>query len=209
MNHLLVISCSPKGAQSAGDQLTKELIDKLTVARPALVVHSLDLAAEPLPPVSDAYARAITGGASADDPVFAESERLILQLERCDALVITTPIHNFTLPATLKLWIDHVVRARRTFTTRLNGKVGTLQDRPVYIVVSSGGTHRGPSANQPEFLSSYLRHVLGCIGLFDLNFIYLQGMAAGPADVAAAVLDARRQFSFTPLFAGLEKPIDE
>lgn len=209
MNEILVISCSPKGDKSPGDRLAKEMIESLRSGHPNLKVSSLDLAATPVSPISDAYAEAIVGGADASDPALVESERLITQLERCDALVITTPIHNFTLPAALKLWIDNVVRARRTFTAGPSGKVGLLRDRPVFVVISSGGVHRGPSANQPEFLTAYLRHVLGCVGLLDLHFIHLQAMAAGSDYVSASLADGRRQFFATPLFSHLETPINE
>ena len=44
-------------------------------------------------------------------------------------------MHNFTVPSTLKAWIDHVVRARRTFNVTKEGKVGRLRDRPVFVAV--------------------------------------------------------------------------
>nr|WP_314578065.1 NAD(P)H-dependent oxidoreductase [uncultured Pseudomonas sp.] len=209
MNELLVISCSPNGAKSPGGQLAKEMIGSLQRVHRDLAVSELDLAVSPISPINNAYAEAIIAGADAVDPALFESERLITQLERCDALVITTPIHNFTLPAALKLWVDNVVRARRTFTAGPSGKVGLLRDRPVYVVISSGGVHRGPAANQPEFMTAYLRHVLGCVGLLDLHFIHLQAMAAGPEYVSASVADARRQFNATPLFSNLEALINE
>jgi FMN-dependent NADH-azoreductase len=209
MKELLIVSCSPNGTKSPGDSLAREMIESLRDVHPGLILTSLDLVENPISPINDAYTQAILGGADADTSVFAESERLIVQLECCDALVITTPIHNFTLPAALKLWVDHVVRARRTFAAGPDGKIGLLRDRPVYIVVSSGGVHRGPAANQPEFLTAYLRHVLGCIGLLDLHFIYLQAMAAGPEYVSAALNDAQRQFRSTPLFSEREAHTNE
>lgn len=209
MNNLLVISCSPNGAESPGDQLAKEMIEELRRAHPELAISTLDLATSPVSPMSAAYAKGVINGASTNDPAFEESERLIGELERCEALVITTPIHNFTLPAALKLWVDNVVRARRTFMVGPNGKVGLLKNRPVYVVVSSGGVHRGPAANQPEFLTSYLRHVLGCVGLEDMHFIYLQAMAAGPEHVSAWGADGRRQFYETPLFSKLKGLLSE
>jgi len=42
------------------------------------------------------------------------SEILIGELETSD-LVISTPMHNFTVPALLRAWIDQVVRFGRTF----------------------------------------------------------------------------------------------
>jgi FMN-dependent NADH-azoreductase len=49
---------------------------------------------------------------------------LIAELDAADAVVIGTPMHNYTLPSTLKAWIDHVVRVRRSFAITPDGKVG-------------------------------------------------------------------------------------
>jgi FMN-dependent NADH-azoreductase len=113
-------------------------------------------------------------------------------MESSDFVVIGTPMHNFTVPSTLKAWIDHVVRARRTFNVTKEGKVGRLRDRPVFVAVSSGGRFSGEPARQPDFLTPYLKAVLGTIGLHDLTFFSVQGTGSGPVAVAAARAKADR-----------------
>ncbi len=54
---------------------------------------------------------------------------------RSDALLISTPMHNFTVPAALKLWIDFVLRVGRTFKSTAEGKFGLLADRPALVLV--------------------------------------------------------------------------
>jgi FMN-dependent NADH-azoreductase len=205
MNELLMINSSPQRGESACFHLAMEMIEVLRQARPGIVVTSRDLVADPLQPVSAEYADAILHGRAAADPVFEQSERLIVELERSEMLLIATPIHNFTLPAALKLWIDNVVRIHRTCDAGPQGKVGLLADRPVYILVSSGGFHRGPAARQPEFFTSYLRHVLSSIGLCDVHFIYLQVTIAGRDAVTTSLVEARRQLSFEPLFSAFSQ----
>jgi FMN-dependent NADH-azoreductase len=95
-------------------------------------------------------------------------------------------MHNLSVPSALKAWIDHVVRARRTFHMSREGKVGTLRDRPVFIGVSSGGRFSGEHARQPDFLTPYLKLILGTIGLHDLTFFSVEGTGAGPDAVAEA-----------------------
>ncbi|MDD1969061.1 NAD(P)H-dependent oxidoreductase [Pseudomonas putida] len=204
MHQVLMINCSPHGSQSACYQLATEMIQALRHGHPEIQVVERDLVADPLLPVGPAYAHGILDGHADDDPAFEQSERLIVELERCDLLLIATPIHNFTLPAALKLWIDNVVRIRRTCDSGPRGKVGLLADRPVYILVSSGGSHRGPAARQPEFLTSYLRHVLDSVGLCDVHFVYLQGTIRGRDAVSAELEAARRQLAFEPLFTQLQ-----
>jgi len=107
----------------------------------------------------------------------ALSDILIREVETADILVVGTPVHNFTVPAALKSWLDHVVRVNRTFTVRPSGKVGLVKDRPVLIGVAAGGMIFGDGAQQPDFFTPYLKAVLNCIGLCDLHFVPVQGTA--------------------------------
>jgi FMN-dependent NADH-azoreductase len=104
------------------------------------------------------------------------SERLIGELEACDLLVLSTPMHNFTVPALLKAWLDQVVRFGRTFRSTPEGKIGLLEDRPTFVVVASGGYIIGARARQPDFLTPYLTAILGTIGIHDVNFVHMDGM---------------------------------
>jgi FMN-dependent NADH-azoreductase len=53
----------------------------------------------------------------------ATSEEIIQELESSDAVVMGTPMHNFSVSSALKAWIDHVVRARRIFNISEERKV--------------------------------------------------------------------------------------
>ena len=93
------------------------------------------------------------------DPRFALSESLIGELEAADFVVIGTPMNNFAVPSTLKAWIDHIVRIRRTFRSTAEGKIGILQDRPVIVVSAHGGYRGERPPGQPDFLSLYLETI--------------------------------------------------
>ena len=118
------------------------------------------------------------------------SDALIQEMQGSDCLVIGTPMHNFTVPSTLKAWLDHVVRVRRTFDVSPNGKIPLLHDRPVFIAISSGGRFSGGRTRQPDFLTPYLKAVLGMIGLHDLAFFSVEGTVAGPDATAQAQAEA-------------------
>jgi FMN-dependent NADH-azoreductase len=98
-----------------------------------------------------------------------------------DGLVISTPMHNFTVPAPLKAWIDQVLRINRTFVRTPRGNEGLLTDKPVFVLVSAGGGVRGEDSGQPDFLTPYLRAVLKTIGLTDVRFFYLEKLGRGVA----------------------------
>lgn len=96
------------------------------------------------------------------------SDQLVEQLEAAELLVITTPIYNFGVPASLKAWIDLIARAGRTFRYTENGPVGLLENKRAVIVVTSGGTSVGSDI---DFTTPYLKHVLGFVGIHDVTFI--------------------------------------
>lgn len=203
MRRILLLECSPHGGSSVGSHLARDMAGCLLRRHSQAQVLERDLARDPLPALAAEFAQAITGRADAESPVFQLSEQLIAELENSDCLLIATPMHNFTVPAALKLWLDHVVRISRSFTATATGKVGLLHDRPTFVVVSAGGFYRGEQARQPDFLSPYLRHVLGTIGIHQIEFIHLQGLTHGPEQVKAALAEARRELSLAPFFSSL------
>jgi FMN-dependent NADH-azoreductase len=179
--------------------MAEETAGRLAAADPdALVVHR-DIAADPPPLPDAAFSAAVLGAAPADDPAFVASEALIRELEACDALVIGTPMHNYTVPAVLKAWIDQIVRIHRTFRSTQAGKVGILRDRPVFLVVASGGWFTRPSPAgtpaQPDFLTPYLRAALGTIGLTDVTVIALEGLTRGTEQVERSLAAARTRLA--------------
>lgn len=205
MQRILLLHCSPYGRQSRGSVLALELVERLRRRYPGAQLLERDLARAPLPAPDAGYATALVARAPNEDPALSLSEQLIGELENSDCLVIATPMHNFTVPATLKSWIDHVLRIGRSFAATETGKVGLLEDRPTFVVVSAGGVYRGEQARQPDFLTPYLRHVLSTIGIHDLEFIHLQGLVRGQEHAESMLAQAREQLAFNPHLAAQEE----
>ncbi|MBO6509650.1 MAG: NAD(P)H-dependent oxidoreductase [Roseibium sp.] len=105
----------------------------------------------------------------AQTTTLSASEELVGELQDADLLVIGMPLYNFSIPASLKLWIDQVCRANVTFRHTENGAEGLLQDKRAVIFFVSGGTRFGSEA---DFASDYLRFVLKFIGITDVRFIH-------------------------------------
>ncbi|MFY0538724.1 FMN-dependent NADH-azoreductase [Nannocystis pusilla] len=195
MPAILAIDASPRGPASHSGQVGRMVVERLMRRSPGarLIVRPIGL--EPLPHIDAAYAAAMetpeARRTAADRQSLARSEALIAELEATDRLVIATPMHNFTVPSTLKAWIDHVVRAHRSFALTPQGKQGLLADRPTYVIVSAGGVVSGEGPRQPDFVTPYLRHVLAVIGIHDVQFQVLEGLVRGPDAVQAAEQSAR------------------
>lgn len=96
------------------------------------------------------------------------SDQLITELNWADHIVLTTPMYNFGVPATLKAWIDLVCRAGITFRYGANGAEGLLKDKRVDIVITTGGA---PLGSPVDFVSGYLRQVFAFIGIDDVSII--------------------------------------
>jgi FMN-dependent NADH-azoreductase len=177
--NILHIDCSPR-PESHSRQLSAAIVGRLVGVAPTAKVIRRDLAAAPLPHATPDYATTLSSPVTLGAPLKGAldlSEAVIREVEAADAIVIGTPMYNLTIPSTLKAWIDHVLRSGRTFKSTPAGKMGMLQDRPVFIGVASGGSFTGERAGQPDFLTPYLSAVLGSIGLKSLQFLPLQATA--------------------------------
>lgn len=114
----------------------------------------------------------------------ALSDTLIEELKAADTIVIGAPVYNFGVPAALKAWVDLVARAGVTFKYSETGPVGLLEGKRAIIAVATGGT---PVGSEIDFASGYLRHIMGFIGIHDVEVIAADRvMANGPEAIADA-----------------------
>lgn len=186
--HILHIDSSPR-RESHSRGLSAAIVERLLEVAPGASVSRRDLGGEPLPHTMADYAVALSTPATLAAPPKGSldvSEMLIRELEAADVIVIGTPMHNYTVPSALKAWIDQVLRVGRTMQSTPTGKVGMLQDRPVFIGVASGGVFSGERASQPDFLTPYLSLALNSIGLETLQFLSIQATAFLDRDQAAS-----------------------
>lgn len=195
---MLVINASPHGEASRSFRMFRGLIAGASEPRIS-VTH---LGNSGYPGVSADFAKAVLRPSSDETGVLDRSEAHIRDLERTDALVVLTPVHNLTVPASLKCWIDHVVRRDRSFRSGPTGKIGLLSDRPTMVVVTSGGFHVGTRMNQKDFLSPYLTEILAIIGIRTVEFVHLQGTVVDAAAIETTERDAEAKIK--AWFAALE-----
>ena len=96
------------------------------------------------------------------------SDNLISELKTADTIIISTPIYNFAVPSTLKAWVDQIARAGVTFNYTENGPKGLLTGKKAIVAIASGGTQVGSDI---DFASGYIRHILGFVGITDVQFV--------------------------------------
>jgi FMN-dependent NADH-azoreductase len=111
----------------------------------------------------------------------ALSNTLIAELEAADTVVLAAPMYNFSIPSTLKAWIDHVARRGRTFRYTEKGPEGLLKGKKVFVLTARGGVYsNGAPAAALDFQEPYLRAVLAFLGLTDVTFVHFEGVGMGP-----------------------------
>ncbi len=190
MTSVLVLNASPRAKDAHAFQLALRAAGNLGYGGEPVDLTVRHLADQPAGPVSAGYADAITNRHPHDAPALQASERLIAEVEQADYLVIATPMHNYTVPATLKTWIDNVLRSGRTFAHRDGRKAGLLVDRPTLVIVSTGGPLQGALA-QPDHLTGLMTDVLATMGITTVRFVYLEQVIR--PELADAVLAGGRQ----------------
>jgi len=178
---VLHIDASARTQGSTTRGLTAQIVERLGADQ----VIRRDLTS-PLPQLTEDWVNANFTPAddrnTAQNELLALSDQLVEELKSADTLVIGVPIYNFAVPASLKAWIDLVARAGLTFAYTETGPKGLLEGKRAIIAVASGGT---PIGSEVDFATGYLRHVLGFIGITDVEFVAADAMMMD-ADAAMA-----------------------
>ena len=170
MARILRIDASARTEGSVSRDLTDRLVARLAGAGGEVTVRDLARSVPSFVNADWVNANFTTPDdrTDAQNDVLAGSELLVQELEAADYIVIGSPIYNFSVPASLKAWIDQIARARRTFLYTENGPKGLLEGKTAWLVIASGGTS---ADSDIDFATPYLRQVLGFLGIADIRVI--------------------------------------
>lgn len=198
MSTLLFVTSSLSGATSTSRLIAAEFVAAWREAHPDTVLVERDLTADSIPHLSQETLAALMTSANqrtaAQKKTVAFADTLIEEVEAANTIVLAVPMYNFSVPSTLKAWIDHIARAQRTFRYTAAGPEGLLTGKKVFIVTSRGGVYSGESPSRlMDFQEPYLRAQLGFLGLDDVTFIHVEGLSISPDSAASALERARRR----------------
>lgn len=188
--NVLYVSSSPRNG-SYSTSVAERVIAEIRQADPDANVITRDLARTPLPHIDADFVQATR---TAEGPqgdlqraAAARSDALIDEVFAADVIVIAAPMYNFSIPSTLKAWIDHIARPGRTFSYSEKGPEGLVKGKRVIIVNAKGGIYSSGPAQALEHQSTYLRGVLGFLGMTDIESIDIEGVGYGPEATEKAV----------------------
>jgi FMN-dependent NADH-azoreductase len=190
MNHTLLIASSPRGVDSLSTRFATQIAESIQArARGALTVR--DLVANPPPHITPAYiqGRITSPQARTSEQVEAVrvAQQLVDELKLADVIVLGSGMINFSLPSQLEAWFDHATWPGVTFSYGDVGPQGLLTGKKVYLVTAAGGVFSEGAWARFDFQTNYLRHLLGFIGLTDVEVVRIEGTVFGPDAAKAAV----------------------
>lgn len=199
---LLEIDSSPLGQRSVSRHLTHEFVEQWKSANPDGYVITRDLSATPIAPIDATW---IAASYTPEDQLtpqqrtdLALSNSLIGELEMADEYVFGVPMHNFSIPSTLRLWIDQIARANKTFSYATGTPVGLLRGKKATVFIASGGRYdAGTAMASYNFVEPYMRTVLGFLGVADVTVL----SAGGASSLASGKID--RDAFFEPHLASI------
>ena len=201
MSTVLHIDCSARTAESVSRRLSRAVVDQLFRVEPGLQLVRRDLGNEAPPPVNNTEAEAFftppPDRTAGQVTALADSDLLTEELLAADILVLGTPMYNFNVPASLKAWIDYVVRPGKTFRRVANGNLeGLCGDKKVYICTAGSGKSAGTDM---DHLRPYLDVIFAFIGISDVVYFDAEGLAWGEQErersVTAALENIHRHFA--------------
>lgn len=118
-----------------------------------------------------------------------------------DLYIIGIPMYNFSVPSTLKAYIDQIVRPRRTFVFEpedaANPYKPLVLGKKMFIITARGDSGFG-SGERNEKLNHqdpYLRTIFGFIGITDISFISVENDEFGGTSLAQSIANAQAKIA--------------
>ncbi len=190
---ILRVDSSTNGAESVTREVTDLIVEKLKTQYPDAEIVTRDLGTEPLAHLNPVTTGAIRLGEDQwtdDMRAAAPAERAILEeFLSSDIVVVGAPMYNFTIPSSLKAWIDRLGVPRVTFRYSASGPEGLAGGRKVIVASGRGGTYGDDSPI--DYQERLLTALFGFIGITDVTVIRAEGVGRpdGRSNAIAAAKD--------------------
>lgn len=180
---ILRIDSATTGEASVSRKLTDLIAAHFRAKYPDAKWVERDFATDPLPHIDRARTGAIRRPQDAHDAdmqaAFPAERAVLDEFLASDIVIVGVPMYNFSVPSSIKAWIDRLGVPGVTFSYSEAGPEGLAGGRRVIVASSRGGEYRfdGPAEHQ----ETYLRDFFAFIGIDDLEFIRATRIGFGPA----------------------------
>jgi FMN-dependent NADH-azoreductase len=189
MAKVLILKSSILGSYSQSSALVDYLHQQWSRKGAQITVR--DLGSQPVPMLDGELATGLRGGEDLSErqlSALALSNELVAEIKKHDSIIIAAPMYNFTIPTTLKNWIDFIARVGVTFSYTATGPVGLIEGKRAIIVTTRGGVHKDGAT---DHVVPYLTTLLGFIGINNVETIYAEALNMGPDAAEAGISQAK------------------
>jgi FMN-dependent NADH-azoreductase len=187
----LVVEYLPRGGRSHTKKLLDAFLDEVKGTELVRVDLCKDVPDLFLPERLDAYIHRDYLGETLPPEkaaLLSGMDRLAQQVVASDALVVATPMHNFSFPAIVKAWFDAVMLKGQTWTVGETGFVGLMKGKPALLLMASGGIWKDNLAHL-EHGASLARAEFGLMGFDPVHTVCADGMNLPGRDVDKVVAE--------------------
>ena len=179
MKNILKITSSFRGEDSMSSKLANEIVKKLTDDKLSSI-DTIDLSQEPLSHLSrfhiESFFTPESDRVGEMKEIAWHSDAAIDALLKADKIVIGVAMYNFGISSTLKSWIDYIAIAGKTFKYTENGAEGLIKNKKVYLAIATGGVYSNDTMKSYDYTESYLRTILGFMGMTDITVFRVEGV---------------------------------
>lgn len=188
MKRLLVINASARALGSRSRKLTEIFTDRWKSIHANPIIGFRELGNSDVPHVTENWITAAfkpTAARSEEDmEALKISDTYIAELKAADVIVIGAPMYNWSVPSTLKAYIDQVLRVNETFKVNPGNLqqpyIGQLENKTLFLLLSRGdeGYEKGEYNEHMDFQSTYLKTVFKVMGISNIHLIAINGKSA-------------------------------
>jgi len=180
MKKILHVISSPRTDTSVSRKFGNAVVGKIMEKYPGATLKERDVAKMLFPHLEERHINSFytpEAARSEDQHLDAAlSDAMIAELTEADIIVIDTSMYNFSVPSTLKAYIDHITRKDVTFRQTKSGPEGLLKGKKLYIAFSGGGVYSEGPFQSYDFNVPYLQTVFRFLGVTDTTVFRVEGL---------------------------------
>jgi FMN-dependent NADH-azoreductase len=192
MKKVLIINSSARGSGSRSRKLTEIFVDHWKSIHINPIVSFRELGSTDVPHITESWISAafkpVAERSELDNEALKISEVYIAELREADVIIIGAPMYNWSIPSTLKAYIDQILRVDETFkVNRANVQhpyIGMLENKTLFLLLSRGdeGYEKGEYNEHMDFQTNYLKTVFGIMGISNVHVVAINGRSSDYAE---------------------------
>nr|WP_315398528.1 NAD(P)H-dependent oxidoreductase [uncultured Sphingobacterium sp.] len=187
LKNLLVINSSARNGNAKSRNLAETLIGHWQKIQLNTKIQHRELGNQSIPHITEEWISAafkpIENRTQDELNALKKSDEYIKELKDADIIVVATPMYNWSIPSSLKAYIDQIVRINETWKYNpdniQNPYIGLLTNKKVVLLLTRGsqGYEKGGYNEHIDFQTDYLKRVFHVIGIDEIHVITLDGAA--------------------------------